>query len=76
MVPVFKSEHYPKMLKKAGLVQSMGNAGLSFTTRRLKVSLERSKPNYFTHDYGDPTKSITKQSLTILRSSITQSDLK
>lgn len=45
-------------------------------TKRSKASLERSKPNCFTLDHGNPMKRSTKQSLTIVRVSITQSDPK
>ena len=36
MGSVFKSEHYRNALKQAGLVQSMGNAGLSFANQMIE----------------------------------------
>lgn len=36
MGSVFKSEHYRKALRQAGLVQSMGNAGLSFANQMIE----------------------------------------
>jgi len=36
MGSVFKSEHYRNALKQAGLVQSMGNAGLSFANQAIE----------------------------------------
>jgi len=36
MGSVFKSEHYRSALKKAGLIQSMGNAGLSFANQMIE----------------------------------------
>ncbi len=36
MGSVFKSEHYRKAVRQAGLVQSMGNAGLSFANQMIE----------------------------------------
>lgn len=36
MGSVFKSEHYRKAVRQAGLVQSMGNAGLSFANQAIE----------------------------------------
>jgi transposase InsO family protein len=36
MGSVFKSEHYRKAVKQAGLIQSMGNAGLSFANQAIE----------------------------------------
>ena len=43
MGSVFKSEHYRNAVKKAGLIQSMGNAGLSFANQMIESSFGKIK---------------------------------
>lgn len=63
MGSVFKSEHYRNAVKQAGLVQSMGNAGLSFANQmiesffgKIKTELLHTRP---WKSYDEVNKAIT-----------------
>ncbi|MDA2962134.1 MAG: IS3 family transposase, partial [Actinomycetota bacterium] len=63
MGSVFKSEHYRNAVKQAGLVQSMGNAGLSFANQMIESFFGKIKTELLhTHtwkSYDEINKAIT-----------------
>jgi len=78
MESVFKSEQGPahNAVSQAGFTQSIGNAGLSFANQMIESFFGKSKQSCFTVDYGNLMRRSMRHSSNIMKTSITQSDLR
>lgn len=75
MGSAFKSERYRNGVKQAGLVQSMGNAGLSFANQAIESFFGKIKTELLHTRLWKSYEEIDKATPSIVSASITQSDL-